>query len=410
VAAVACGIDWAEGHHDLAIVDQDGEVVASERVANDLAGLTRVIHVLAEHECATEPMPVAIETASGLLVAGLRAAGRTVYAINPMAVSRYRDRYRSSRAKSDAFDAMVLANILRTDRETHRALPCDSEEILALRVLTRAQQDAVWERTEVVNRIRSLLKSFFPNALAAFERGGKHQLYSRSARQLLNHAPTPGLAARLSKASIAAQLRRAGRIRGVDAEAALLQHILRRRAMRQPTQVEQAIGHQLRGLVRQLDAISATLLDLESAIEGAFDAHPDAAIVASFPGLGTQLGARILAEIGDDRNRFADARALRAFAGAAPVTRASGRSRHVHARRAKNDRIAAAGYVWAMAAVRHDPDWERKYRTRRACGDRHVTALRKLFNCMLSKLHHCLTHRQPYRAELAFTHQPVAAA
>jgi transposase len=165
MTAVACGIDWAEGHHDVAIVGEDGQVLAAERVGDDLPGLTRVLELLAGQESPQEPLPVAIETARGLLVAGLRAAGRTVYAINPMAVSRYRDRYRSSRAKSDDFDAMVLANILRTDRAAHRPLPDDSEQVLALRVLTRAQQDAVWERTEVVNRIRSLLKSFYPMRL-----------------------------------------------------------------------------------------------------------------------------------------------------------------------------------------------------------------------------------------------------
>lgn len=105
-----------------------------------------------------------------------------------------------------------------------------------------------------------------------------------------------------------------------------------------------------------------------------------------------QLGARLLAEIGDDRSRFADARALRAFAGAAPVTRSSGKSSFVHARRAKNDRIAATGYVWALAAVRHDSHWNARYRSRRVAGDRHVAALRRLFHLMLGKLHHCLRH------------------
>lgn len=297
---------------------------------------------------------------------------------------------------------MVLANILRTDRTAHRPLPEDSEKVSALRVLTRAQQDAVWERIEVVNRIRSLLKEFYPAALVAFERGGKHQLHSATARRLLLHAPTPSDAARLSKATLAAQLRRAGRTRGIASEAILLQQHLRGQHLRQPTSLEGAYGRQLQGLVRQLDAICQTLADLETAIEEAFTEHRDAPILLSFPGLGSQLGARLLAEIGDDRNRFADARALRAFAGAAPVTRTSGRGRYVHARRAKNDRMAAAGYVWAMAAIRHDPDWDAKYRARRAAGDRHVTALRKLFNSMLSELHHCLTTEQPYRPDLAF--------
>ncbi|MFI2277788.1 IS110 family transposase [Catenuloplanes sp. NPDC020197] len=140
-----------------------------------------------------------------------------------------------------------------------------------------------------------------------------------------------------------------------------------------------------------------------------FTAHPDAKIVTSVPGLGVQLGARLLAEIGDDRGRFADARALRAFAGAAPATRASGKSSFVHARRAKDDRIAATGYVWALAAVRHDPHWNARYRARRQTGDRHVAALRRLFNLMLGKLHYCLQHNTVHDPARAFT-DPVTAA
>jgi transposase len=126
VAAVACGIDWAQDHHDVALVDESGVVVASVRIGEDAAGLSQVLALLAGHDPAGGKLPVAIETSQGLLVAGLRAAGRQVFAINPLAASRYRDRYRSSRGKSDAFDAMVLANILRTDADAHRPLPQDS--------------------------------------------------------------------------------------------------------------------------------------------------------------------------------------------------------------------------------------------------------------------------------------------
>jgi len=402
VAAVACGIDWAEGHHDVAVVDETGVVIAAERISNDGAGLSRLLGLLADHDRGGQKLPVAIETSAGLLVAGLRAAGWQVFAINPLAVSRYRDRYRASGGKSDAFDAMVLANVLRTDRPAHRPLPGDSPAVQALRVLTRAQQDAAWERAELGNRVRSLLKAFFPAALAAFERGGKHQLHSPACRTILSLAPAPEAAASLSAARLAAALRRAGRTRGIAAEASLLKDLLRTGQMRQLPAVEEAMGLQLRGLIRQLDAVCVTLAELEAAVEEAFAAHPDAPVVASFPGLGTQLAARMLAEIGDDKTRFADSRALKAFAGAAPVTRASGKSRYVHARRAKNDRLAAAGYLWALAAVRHDPLWEARYRARRAAGDRHATALRKMFNTMLGKLHHCLVTDQPYQPELAF--------
>jgi Transposase/Transposase IS116/IS110/IS902 family len=415
VPAVSCGIDWAEAHHDVAIVDEQGAIICAERIGHDAAGLARLLELLALHDPAPESLEVAIETSRGLLVAGLRAAGRTVFAINPLAVSRYRDRYRSSRAKSDAFDAMVLANILRTDRDTHRPLPADSVQVRALQVLARAQQDAIWDKLTLTNRIRSLLKMFFPAAVLAFERGGRHQLESPACRTILTAAPTPHQAAALTERRLATLLRKAGRQRGIDAEAARLREFLQAEHMHQPEEIEQAMGLQLRGLLGQLDAVCTLLTELEAQIDRAFAAHSDAPILSSFPGLGVALGARLLAEIGDDHTRFADARALKAFAGAAPVTRASGRTRFVHARRAKNDRIAATGYVWALAAIRHDPHWESRYRLRREAGDRHVTALRKLFNCMLGKLHHCLTTGQTYNPDEVFrtgpppTDRPAAA-
>ncbi|GAA5162782.1 IS110-like element IS117 family transposase [Pseudonocardia eucalypti] len=405
---MSCGIDWAQDHHDVAVVDGQGAVIHAERIGNDAAGLARLLEILCEHDPHDGRLEVAIETSRGLLVAGLRAAGRTVFAINPLAVSRYRDRYRSSRGKSDAFDAMVLANILRTDRDAHRPLPNDSEQVRALQVLCRAQQDATWDKITITNRIRALLKAYFPGAVAAFERGGKHRLESPSCRTILAAASTPREAAALTERRLAALLRKAGRKRGVDAEATRLHSYFHTEQMSQPAPVEQAMGVALRGLVRQLDAICDALAELEALIDTAYRAHPDGPIISSVPGLGVALGARLLAEIGDDHTRFADARALKAFAGAAPVTRASGRSTFVHARRAKNNRMAAAGYVWALAAVRHDPHWEARYRARRAAGDRHVTALRKMFNSMLGKLHHCLTTGELYHPDDAF--RPLAPA
>jgi hypothetical protein len=116
-----CGIDWAENHHDVAVVDDRGRLVAKRRISDDAAGLRLLLEVLTEHgDTADEPIPVAIETSRGLLVACLRATSRPVYAINPLAVSRYRERRTVARAKSDHADAMMLANILRTDAEVHR--------------------------------------------------------------------------------------------------------------------------------------------------------------------------------------------------------------------------------------------------------------------------------------------------
>lgn len=189
--AMSCGIDWSEDHHDVAVVDADGRLVAKRRIGDDAAGYGQLLEVLAEAGDRPEtPIPVAIETARGLLVACLRATGRPIYAINPLAVARYRQRHAVSGKKSDHADAVVLANILRTDRAAHRPLPADSELVRAIAVLARAQQDAVWDRTQAHHKLRSLLREYYPGLLAAFRtaRGG---ILRPEARVLLAAAPTP---------------------------------------------------------------------------------------------------------------------------------------------------------------------------------------------------------------------------
>ena len=166
---VYCGIDWAEDHHDIALVDRDGKLLARRRISDDAAGLAQLLDLLAEHgDSPEDPVPVAIETPRGLLVACLRATGRQVYPVNPMAVARYRDRHSVAGKKSDHGDSVVLANVLRTDMHMHRPLPADSELAQAIAVLARAQQDAVWDRTTAHNRLRSYLREYYPGFLAAF--------------------------------------------------------------------------------------------------------------------------------------------------------------------------------------------------------------------------------------------------
>lgn len=152
---VFCGIDWAEDHHDVALVDTDGALVAKRRIGESAEGFTELLALLAEAgDNPEDPIPVAIETPRGLLVAALRETGRAIYAINPMAVARYRERHSVSRKKSDHIDAMTLANILRTDAHAHRALPADTELARAIAVLARAAQDAIWRRTKATQELR----------------------------------------------------------------------------------------------------------------------------------------------------------------------------------------------------------------------------------------------------------------
>jgi transposase len=408
---VFCGIDWAEDHYDVAIVDAAGGVLARRRLADDCLGFQLLLGLFAEHgDCQDDPIPVAIETPRGLLVACLRRTGRQIYAINPLAVARYRERHSVARAKSDRVDAELLANILRTDQAAHRPVPCDSELAQAIAVLARAQQDAVWNRQHVANQLRSLLRDYFPGFLEAFQDRRPGGLAHPDARAVLAIASTPTEAARLRRPQLAAALKRAGRQRGITAACVRLQVIFGRPWLQQLPLVEQAMGQQALALLMQLNAAAQAEDALAEATRAAFQQHPDSAILTSFPGLGGLPAARVLAEIGDDRTRFADNRGLKAYAGAAPVTRASGKRRLVLHRTVKNNRLAAVGYLWTFAAIRLSTGARAHYDRRRLTGDRHAAAQRNLFNRFLGCLYYCLQTNQLYDESRAFAPQQLLAA
>jgi transposase len=405
---VFCGIDWSERHHDIALIDAEGKLVAKRRIGDSLEGFTELLALLAEAgDTAEDPIPVAIETPRGLLVAALRETPRAIYAINPMAVARYRERHCVSRKKSDHIDAVTLANILRTDAHAHRILPADSELARAIAVLARAAQDAIWRRTKATQELRSLLREFYPGFLDAFTRGGVTNLASPEARAILAIAPTPAAGAKLSTARIAAALRRAGRQRGIEALANQIQQALRTPQLRQLPLTEQAMGQQAAALLTTLTTECRNAEQLSQTAAQAFQQHPDYPIITSFPGLADLTGARLLAEVGDDRTHFADARALKAYAGSAPVTRASGRSISITRRLVKNDRLNAVGFLWAFATISRPGPTKDHYDHRRAHGDQHAAALRHLFNRMLGQLYHCLQTRQTYDSIKAFSTPPT---
>lgn len=399
---VFCGVDWAEGHHDIALVEAGGKKLAKVRISDDAAGFAQLTALLTEHgDSEDAPIPVAIETSRGLLVACLRATGRPVFAINPLAVARYRDRHSVARKKSDAVDAAALANILRTDMAAHRPLPADSELVQAIAVLARAQQDAVWARGQAQNKLRSQLREFYPAILDAYAQH-KHGLCSREARSILAAAPTPTMAAKLTRRRLQSLLKQAGRVRGIQTEAERLHEVFKREYLHQLPQVETALGHQTSALLRQLNTACDNAEQLEEAVTQAFAEHHDAPIIRSFPGLASLTGARILAEIGDDRARFADAGSLKAYAGSAPVTRSSGKSCMVMSRKIKNQRLAAVGYVWAFVSLTRSPGARAHYDRRREAGDRHVAAQRNLFNRFMGMLFYCLQNGHIYDETIAF--------
>ncbi len=401
---ITCGIDWAEGHHDVALVDADGRVVARSRVGVDVAGFTTLIELIAEHGGSPQQTPIAIETDKNLLVVALAGAGFTVYPINPRAVARYRERHAQAGGKSDPGDAAVLANILRTDLHMHRPLPSNSDHALAIKALARQHQEAIWAMHQTISRLRSVLLEFYPQAIQAFPKLKHH-----AATTVLAAAPTPADGTALTRRRLEALLRRCGRRN----DPALVEQILtdlKTPALRQPRRVESALGLTVQGLLEIITAMRASVEALEAELAREFATHPLAPVLRSAPGLGPVLAARMLAELGDDPTRFASVSGVRAFAGTAPVTRASGRSHYVKARKVRNKRLGDACHWWAFAALTWSPGARAHYDRRRALGDHHNAALRNVANKLIGRMWWCLEHNQPWDDQAAWPTPQAAAA
>jgi transposase len=408
------GNDWAEDHHDVEIVDEQGRRLARRRLPEGLEGITRLHALIAqfvpEQWAELEPGEVAsrvkvgIETDRGQWVQALIAAGYEVFAINPMSVARYRQRHSTSGAKSDAGDAHVLAEIVRLDREHHRPVAGDSELSEAIKLTARAHQSLIWDKTRHVLRLRGVLREFFPAALEAFA-----DLDAADTLELLAAAPDPDRGARLSKASIAAALRRANR-RSSDEKATAIVSVLRAPALRQSGPVQSALAAIVTSQVRLITALNGEISQLGEAVANHFGRHRDAEIYTSQPGLGVILAARVLAEFGDDRTRFTDAKARKNYAGTAPITRASGTRKIVLARYARNQRLGDAVQQWAFGSLKGSAGARAYYDTLRARNIGHQAALRQLANRLVGILHGCLKTGTRYDETTAWAHHHNAAA
>jgi hypothetical protein len=389
------GDDWAEAHHDIELEDDQGRLLARRRLPEGVAGLAALHSLVGDHLQEGEESDqvlVGIETDRGPWVQALIAAGYTVYPINPLQAARYRERHAVSGAKSDPGDAHVLAEIVRLDRAHHRPMAGDSTVAEGVKVAARAHQSMIWMRQRAANTLRSLLRECYPAALAAFA----DDLAGRDALAVLAVAPDPATARRLSPARVATLLRKAGRQRNLDARAGEIVAALRSEQL--PVRVELAAVNaaSVSALVAVITTMVAQTGVLEEQVRLGFGQHPDVEIYLSQPGLGTILGARVLAEMGDDPERYADARARKNYAGMAPVTRASGTRRVVLARYARNRRLADALYQQGFAALTASPGARACYDRHRARGATHHQALRALANRLVGILHGCLRHHTRY--------------
>jgi transposase len=407
------GDDWAEAHHDIEIQDETGRRLVRRRLPEGIGGIAQLHELIGQHAAggdddaeASARVVIGIETDRGPWVQALLAAGYQVFAINPLSVARYRERHVTSGAKSDPADAKVLADLVRTDRQHHRPIAGDTELAEAVKVLARAHQNACWMRGRQASALRSTLREFYPGALAAFD-----ELAHPDALAVLQAAPTPTAGRRLSRAKIAAALRRSGRQRNVEIRAERIQDALRAPQLEQPPLIAEAFGASVAAYVGMLTATVAQASALEGQLEAPFGRHPAAEILLSQPGLGGILGARVLAEFGDDPTRYASPKARKNYAGTSPITKASGTRRAVLARVATNKRLRDALHLQAFAALTSSPGARAYYDEHRAHGVGHNQALRAVSNRLVGILHGCLRHGRPYDEPTAWPHyQPHSQA
>jgi hypothetical protein len=396
------GDDWAQDHHDVEVMDEAGRVLARRRLPEGAAGMAQLHELVGR--CLPEDQQdaevvIGIETGRGPWVAALIAAGYAVFPVNPLQASRYRERHGVSGAKSDRGDAHMLADMVRTDSHQLRPAAGDTPEAEGIKVVARTHKTLIWERSRQVTRLRHQLREYFPAALAAFE-----DLDAPDALELLAKAPDPARAARLTRAQVSAVLKHAGR-RKIAARTDAILAALRSEQLGQPAVLTAAYAVTVRALVAVITTLNEQVKILQGQVEEHFGQHPDAEIYRSQPGMGPIVGARVLAEFGDDPRRYADGKARRNYAGTSPITRASGKKKIVAARYIRNDWLIDALRAQAFTALHASPGARAFYDQQRASGHDHQDALRRLANKLVGILHGCLKTRTLYDEQTAWGHR-----
>ena len=396
------GDDWAEDHHDIEVMDEAGKVLAKRRLPEGAAGMTEMHALIGRflpEDAEDAEVVIGIETDRGPWVAALIAAGYVVFPVNPAAgvpVPGTARRVRGQeRRRGRAHAGGHGAHRFPPAAPGRGRLP----EGQGIKVVARAHKTLIWDRTRAVQRLRHQLREYFPAAIEAFE-----DLDAPDVLELLAKAPDPARAAKLTRAQVAAALKRARR-RDIAGKADAILAALRGEHLSQPAALTAAYAATARSLIAVITTLNAQVKILEEQVREHFGRHPDAEIYQSQPGLAAILGARVLGEFGDDPRRYVTAKARKNYGGTSPTTRASGKKKVVAARFIHNDRLVDALMSWAFSSLQASPGARAFYDEQRAKGHDHSDALRRLANRLVGILHGCLKTRTLYDEATAWGHR-----
>jgi transposase len=364
------GIDWASEEHAVCVVDEQGRIIEGRRIVHDEAGISKLCERLIELDVGL----VALERPDGLLIERLLDAGLSVIAVHPNQVAAMRPRFTASGAKSDNFDAFVLAELARTDAHRFRVLVPDSDHTKALRALTRAREDLVGHRVQIANELRAQLACFWPGAAHVFA-----DIDSPIALAFLKRYPSPEEARGLGEQRMIRFLARHGYC-GRKPPAELLARLRTAASGRAGSVESEARRNVVLALVAALEPIVTRIAELTSEIRAALAEHPDGKTFTSlFRDPKTAIcPATLLAEMGDCRDRYPTYRALAADGGQAAVAIESGKSRRARFRWACDHRLRDAIATMADTSRKTNPWAQNIYNRARARGCSHPHAIRIL--------------------------------
>lgn len=383
------GIDWADVNHDIHITNDSAEKIDAFRVKHSLSGMETILRHVYQLTTDKQKALFALETDKGLLVNFLLENGFTVYAINPKSVDRFRDRYDPARNKTDKFDAMLLADILRTDRHRFRAILPESDKLRELRILTRDHKSLIVSRTRLVNQLIACLKSYYPLPLDLFS-----DIKLGICLDFLQEFPEPGTAQKLTFDQLKTFLIQHGynhrkRIQTVFEKLTTPQIPVEPFIIKTKSKM-------MSSLLTNIKAINTHITKHEKEIASILKSHPDGEIFLSLPGADIILAARILSELGDNRNRYKNYNDAQAEAGTAPVTKQSGQHKYVIFRRACKKQFRDAMQQFAFNSTRQCQWAHRYYTIQRQRGKTNSQATRALANKWLKIIYAMWQNRQPY--------------
>ena len=388
------GVDWSDNFHVVYVTDETGDSLAAFKVDHTPEGIESLFLKVKEHAQNPAEVLFALETPKGLLSSAILEAGFTLYPINPKAVDRYRDRYKVSGKKDDYFDAMVLANILRTDRQNHRALVPDSLLTRELRAYTDGYQALVKTQTRLTNQITSCLKNYYPVALGIF--GKIDQSITLS---FLSRFPTPDSFRRGSKAKIENLLKK-NHYPGAREKMLEIYALSKKPQFEIEEPIARANSLLLLSLARQTKETLSSLKEFELKIAELLEQHPDTDVFSSLPGAGKITTAKLISNFGDNRERYGKVSCVQADAGTCPVTIGSGKSLRVSFRYSCRKPFRAAITQFAFTSLQKSKWAKQRYDKYRHNNSKdHNLALRCLGNAWLEIIYPMWRDRKPYDVE-----------